>query len=103
MFSKWFSGNNCAQYRTSPHKQRIDQVGRNLVEQQYANEVIRHHLHEWLRFTFYLNAQGHLILPSPSADSVRQFVSQRTLGKSASHSRFIRASLRIFLEADDQG
>jgi hypothetical protein len=44
MFSNWFSGDECGQYRTSPHKQRMDHVGSSLLELRYANDVIRQHL-----------------------------------------------------------
>jgi len=101
MFSNWFSGDECRQYRTSPHKQRMDQVGSSLLELRYANEVIRQHLHEWLRFSRHLEERG-LPLPAPDAD-VRQYVAQRTLGTSASRSRGLRASVRIFLETDERG
>ena len=102
MFSNWFSGDECGQYRTSPHKQRMDQVGSSLLELRYANEVIRQHLHEWLRFSRHLEERG-LLLPATSTDTVRQYVAQRTLGTSASRSRVLRASVRIFLEADERG
>ena len=58
MFSNWFSGDECGQYRTSPHKQRMDHVGSSLLELRYANEVIRQHLHEWLRFSRHLKERG---------------------------------------------
>jgi hypothetical protein len=44
MFSTWFSGDECGQYRTSSHKQRMDHVASSLLELRYANEVIRQHL-----------------------------------------------------------
>src|SRR6202521_678180 len=102
MFSNWFSGDECGQYRTSPHKQRMDQVGSSLLELRYANEVIRQHLHEWLRFPRHLEERG-LPLPATGTDSVRQYLAQRTLGTSASRSRVLRASVRIFLETDERG
>lgn len=102
MFSDWFSGDECVQYRSSPLKQRMDQVGNSLLELRYANEVIRQHLHEWLRFTRYLEERV-LALPPVGADAVRQYVAERTSGKSASRARVLRASIRIFLEADDRG
>ena len=51
MFSNWFSGDDLEHYRTSPHKQRIDAVASSLLRLKYASEVIRQHLHEWLRFS----------------------------------------------------
>jgi hypothetical protein len=95
MFSNWFSGDECGQYRTSPHKQRMDQVGSSLLELRYANEVIRQHLHEWLRFSRRLEECG-LPLPATGADTVRQYVGRRTAKTRASRSRVLRASVRIF-------
>src|SRR5450631_2310365 len=102
MFSNWFSGDECGQYCTSSHKQRMDQVGSSLLELRYANEVIRQHLHEWLRFSRHLEERG-LLLPAPGTDTVRQYVAQRTLGASTSRSRVLRASVRIFLDTDERG
>src|SRR5438477_390889 len=82
------------------HKQLIDQVGSNLLELPYANEVIRKHLHEWLRFSRHLEERG-LLLPATGTETVRQYVAQRTLGTSASRARVLRASVRIFLETDE--
>jgi integrase/recombinase XerD len=102
MFSNWFSGDECGRYRKSPHKQRMDQVGNSLLELRYANDVIRQHLHEWLRFSRHLDERG-LPLAATGTDAVREYVAERTSGKSASRSRVLRASVRIFLEADEQG
>ncbi len=102
MFSNWFSGDECERYRTSPHKQRMDRVGNSLLELRYANDVIRQHLHEWLRFSLHL-AERDLLLPAMGTDTVRQYVAQRTLGTSASRSRGLRASVRIFLETNEGG
>ena len=51
MFSQWFSGEDRERYLASPHKHRIDHIGRSLQELRYASEVMRQHLHEWLRFS----------------------------------------------------
>src|ERR1035438_878634 len=67
MFSNWFSGDEFGQYRSSPHKQRMDQVGSSLLELRYANDVIRQHLHEWLRFSLQIEKRG-LLLPATSTD-----------------------------------
>ena len=101
MFSDRFSGGERDRYRTSPHKQRIDQMGNSLVELRYANEVVRQHLHEWLRFSCYLDKR-HISLPT-TAERVHKYVAQRTSGKSSSRFRGVRASVRIFLDADQQG
>jgi site-specific recombinase XerD len=102
MFSNWFSGDECGQYRTSAHKQRMDHVGSSLLELRYANEVIRQHLHEWLRFSRHLEECG-LPLLATDTDSVRQYVARRTAKTSASRSRVLRASVRIFLDTDERG
>src|SRR5580700_7889427 len=102
MFSTWFSGDECGQYRTSPHKQRMDHVGSSLLELRYANEVIRQHLHEWLRFSRHLEEHG-LTLLATDTDTVRQYVARRTAKTSASRSRVLRASVRIFLDTDERG
>ena len=102
MFSNWFSGDERGQYRTSPHKQRMDPVGSSLLELRYANDVIRQHLHEWLRFSRHLEECG-LPLLATDTDSVRQYVARRTAKTSASRSRVLRASVRIFLDTDERG
>lgn len=101
MFSNWFSGSDQERYRRSPHKQRIDQLGSHLVELRYANEVIRQHLHEWLRFSSHLNIPSYR--PEMQGKMVREYTIQRSAGLSASRSRVLRASLRIFLESDERG
>jgi len=103
MFSNWFSGDDLARYQTSPHKQRIDAVASSLLRLKYASEVIRQHLHEWLRFSRTLDAKEATPLPAPSAERVRQYLADRVAGCSASRSRVLRASVRIFLEADEEG
>jgi integrase len=103
MFSNWFSGDDLERYRTSPHKGRIDGIASGLLRLKYANEVIRQHLHEWLRFSLSLNPNEGTLLPQPNAEMVRQYVAQRVAGCSASRSRVLRASVRIFLEADEEG
>ena len=102
MFSNWFSGDKCGQYRTSLYKRRMDQVGSRLLELRYANDVIRQHLHEWLRFSRHIEERG-LLLPAPVTDTVRQYLAQRTSGTGANRSRVLRASVRIFLETDERG
>ena len=69
MFSNWFSGDDLEHYRTSPHKQRIDAIASSLLRLKYASEVIRQHLHEWLRFSRTLDAKEVTPLPAPNAES----------------------------------
>jgi site-specific recombinase XerD len=103
MFLTWFSGDARTQYQHSPHKDRIDRLGTRLQKQRYVEDAIRHHVHEWLRFTTYLDECGVGWPVDCRADAVRQYVAQRTIGTGASHFRFVRASIRIFLEADESG
>lgn len=103
MFSNWFSGDDLKRYRTSPHKQRIDAIASSLLRLKYASEVIRQHLHEWLRFSGTLDAKEGTALPVPSTKAVREYMADRVAGCSASRSRVLRASVRIFLEADEEG
>src|SRR5262249_49317456 len=103
MFSNWFSGDDLERYRTSPHKQRIDGIASSLLRLQYATEVIRQHLHEWLRFSDSLDPNEGMPLPESNAECGRQSVAQRVAVCRASRSRCLRASVRIFLEADEQG
>ena len=103
MFSMWYSGDARDRYRISPHKGRIDRIGSRLVQDRYLDDAIRHHLHEWLRFTDYLDRCGAAQAASRTDETVRRYVAERTCGTSASHGRFVRASVRIFLESDEAG
>jgi len=103
MFSQWFSGADRERYRTSLLKQRVDQVGSSLVQLRYASEVIRQHLHEWLRFSLHMEKNGIGPMPALGDDVVQQYLARRTKDLSASRSRVLRASIRILLEADQDG
>jgi hypothetical protein len=103
MFSDWFSGDDCERYRTSAYKQRIDHFGSSLLKLRYASEVLRQHLHEWLRFAVHLDKSGSGPLPPNVSGVVRNYLARRTKGLSASRSRVLQASVRIFLDADEKG
>src|SRR5262245_29246296 len=103
MFLNWFSDDDRERYQTSVHKLTIDNIGSSLVNLCYATEVIRQHLHEWLRFCVHLEESGISPLPAASSDLVRNYVAKRVAGLSASRARFVRASIRIFVEADEKG
>lgn len=103
MFSDWFTGVDYERYRTSRYKQRIDHVGSSLLKLRYASEVLRQHLHEWLRFAVHLERSGSGPLPPAHSDAVRKYLARRTKDLSASRSRVLRASVRIFLDADEKG
>jgi integrase len=90
-------------YNASPYKSRIALIRQRLIDQRYLPAVAAEHVCEWLRFTIYLQKRG-LSLPQHSRETAAQaYFSRRVRGLSASRTRFVRASLRIFLEADDQG
>jgi integrase family protein with SAM-like domain len=103
MFSQWFSAKDRERYLTSPHKRRIDHIGSSLLELRYASEVMRQHLHEWLRFSAHLGRDGSAPLPTIADSAIRHYLAERVEGLSASRSRVLRASVRIFLEADESG
>ncbi len=104
MLSRFFPGNRVALYRASPLKGRIDLIGQRLIALRYLPVVIAQHVREWLRFAAYLE-QHAIALPLHSrAPEVEAYVVRRVHAcQSASRVRFVRASLRILLEADEAG
>jgi hypothetical protein len=103
MFTHWFSGEARRWYQASPHRARIDHVGKALRERQYLDVVVREHLHEWLRFTRDLAGRGLALPANIWAPEVREYVAARLPRGSPSRLRFIRAAIRIFLETDAAG
>lgn len=103
MFSNWFSGDDRERYQSSAYKLTIDHIGSSLVKLRYASEVIRQHLHEWLGFCVHLEKNGISSLPPADSDLARNYAAKRTARLSASRARFVRASVRIFLESDEKG
>lgn len=102
MFSRFCSAHQLQTYRQSPYKARIDHVVQALVDRRYLDAVVADHILQWLRFTSYFDARG---LPLPldvHAPEVEAYVAQIQVHRSASRLRFVRASLRIFLETDDR-
>jgi integrase len=94
MYACFYPADRVESYRASPHKAHIDRITASLLQQRYVPAVVAQHVREWLRFTTYLHARG-LALPLDS----RGLPS----GASASRIRFVRASVRIFLDADEHG
>ena len=103
MFTTWFSGEQRRYYGESLHRARIDHVGQCLRKQQYLDVVVRDHVHEWLRFTRYLEARGLPLPASVHAADVHDYIAGRLPGRSASRGRFIWASIRLFIEMDEAG
>ena len=103
MYASWFSGTQCQCYRSSPHKDRIDFLAGALITQRYRAEVVRQHLHEWLTFTQYLHDREVGVFRTVRDPALRAYLMARRTAASASRIRFIRASVRIFLETDADG
>lgn len=103
MFTEWFSADLRKLYGHSEFRARIDHVGQALRAQEYLDVVVRDHLHEWLRFACHLEARGLPLPASVYADIVQDYFATRLPGRSASRSRFVRASVRLFLEMDAAG
>jgi hypothetical protein len=74
-----------------------------LISRQYLREVVEQHLREWLRFTADCDARGIALPQTVRAREVQEYVARRLPRGSASRRRFVRASVRIFLETDADG
>jgi site-specific recombinase XerD len=104
MLSGFFPDGRVEAYRCSPFKARIDLVGQQLVEQRYLDVVTAQHVREWLRFGRYLADHGRPWPESCRVETVQRYVTERLRTfSSASRARFVRASLRILIEADHTG
>lgn len=102
MYASWFSGGQRARYRGSQDKARMDHVAGALLAQRYGREVVRQHLHEWLTFSEHLKAGG-AVVRDVRDPSMQAYLRYRPTATSASRVRFIRASVRIFLEMREDG
>ena len=103
MFAGYYFADQIQRYRASPHKPRIDHVAQALISRQYLKEVAAQHLREWLRFTTDCDARGIALPQSVHAREVQEYVARRLPRGSTSRRRFVRASVRIFLETDADG
>jgi len=82
----------------------MDLLAQHLVSQRYGQAAITQHVREWLRFSTYLVAHQVAVAPRSGEPVVQAYLAQRfARGGSASRARVVRASLRIFLDADVQG
>jgi site-specific recombinase XerD len=103
MFQDRLHGEYLSWYLISPHKDRIDLVGETLLSQNYRFAVVQNHLLEWLRLSKYLydhNISLPLTILSPK---IQDYLKVRFPKGSKSRLRGIRASIRIFLEANEYG
>ncbi len=90
-------------YERSPHRDRIRLLAKKLHDLEYLDVVVDDHIHEWLRFTRHCKQLGIQIPSTVRSPVVDAYVRRRLPRGSASRGRFIRASIRIFIEADDNG
>jgi site-specific recombinase XerD len=103
MFVDRFTGQLLSWYLQSSHKQRIDRLASHLVQLKYRPAVVRLHLHEWVRFAHHLEQRALSRPPSVHASEVQRYLQRRFPVGSPSRRRGIRASVRIFLDMDDDG
>lgn len=90
-------------YRRSGCRERIDVLATSLANLRYAGDVIDQHVHEWLRFSRYCDNTDIDVPSSIYAREVEDYVRWRFPRGSESRRRFIRASVRILIEADEKG
>jgi integrase len=103
MFAKKLSREYSRWYQNTLHRKRIDLLADSLFNLKYLDVVIEEHGREWLRFTKDCNDREIDIPSNIHAQEIADYIQRRFPKGSPSRRRFIRASLRIFVEADDQG
>jgi len=104
MLNGFVPAGQVASYQASSYKKRIDLIGAHLIQQRYLRVVIAQHVREWLRFTAYLETHGVPLPPDSRTPEVQEYLVQRLQPcQSASRARVVRASVRMFLEADETG
>jgi integrase len=103
MLERMLSEERRKYYQRCNCRERIDVLGRSLAMLGYAGEVIDQHVHEWLRYSRYCARAGIDVPSSIYEKEVEAYVRWRIPRGSESRRRGIRASLRIFIEADEKG
>jgi len=103
MFDGMLSAEYLNLYQQSRYRDRISLLTETLVSLKYLVEVIVERVHEWIRFTKYCDDLSIDIPSTIYAHEVENYLQWRFPEGSQSRHRFIKASLRIFIEADDQG
>jgi site-specific recombinase XerD len=90
-------------YQVSSRRDRIDLIAKSLIKQQYLDVIVDEHVREWVRFVKYCDDRGIDIPSHIYAQEIADYIRRRFPKGSASRRRFIWASIRIFIEADDEG
>ena len=90
-------------YQVSSRRDRIDLITKSLIKQRYLDVVVDEHVREWVRFVKDCDERKIDIPSNIYAGEIAAYIRRRFPKGSASRRRFIWASLRIFIEADDQG
>lgn len=103
MFNLKISEDYIELYRKSPYRARIELICETLIRLRYLEAVIVQHVHEWIRFTNYCNNISIDIPQTIHSQSINKYIEWRLPIGSKSRRRFIKASVRMFIEADDIG
>jgi len=90
-------------YQLSSHRDRIDLIAKSLIKGQYLDVVVDEHVREWVRFVKDCDDREIDIPSNIYAQEIADYIQRRFPKGSSSRRRFIRASIRIFVEADDEG
>src|SRR5208283_1274070 len=90
-------------YQNSRYRKRIGVLAARLGDLRYSKNAIRRHLHEWLRFAEYCEKRAMDIPGSIYTPEVDAYLKHRFPKGSKSTLVLVRASVRIFIEADEQG
>jgi integrase len=103
MLERTLSEEYLGYYQKSRYRERIDVLAARLSHLRYSKSVVDQHLHEWLRFGRYCEKRGIDVPGSIYAHEMKGYLRRRLPRGSKSRRRFIRASLRILIEADGHG
>ena len=103
MFDGMLSAKYLGWLQKSLYQDRIEFVAGTLIHLKYLEEVIVEHVHEWIRFTKYCGDRGIDVPFTIYAQDVGDYIRWRFPKGNPSRCRFIKASLRIFIEADAMG
>ena len=103
MLTKILSNDYLECYKQSRYRDRINLIAERLINLKYLDVVIVERIHEWIRFTKYCSDSGIDVPSSIDAQDVNDYIRRRFPRGSGSRRRFIKASIRIFIEADGVG